>query len=155
MSEITNHRDPEMYDGDHLYNELKKKIGIHFDIIKKKYTISNQTSMHEKPVANLKIQTLKKLEGLYDDFQKDAGPYEFLTEKLKGIKFHNLLQDLYSYYYKQIEPLIRPTQANDEIYSEYINDEDIQKKYKQLMKYNNTVFFTLDPELRKILSQHV
>jgi hypothetical protein len=143
-------------DGESMYNELKKKIGIHFDIIKKKYSNANQISMHAKPVAKLKTDTLNKLEILYDMYQKNEGAYEFLiTPKLKNIKFHNLLQDIYAYYYKQIEHLLRPTNSNDEIYSDYINDEQIQKNYKDLMKQTNIVFFTLDPELRYILSKYV
>jgi hypothetical protein len=143
-------------DGDSMYHELKNKIGIHFDIIKKKYTNSNQIIMHAKPVNKLKTDTLKKLEVLYYNYQNDAGAYEYLiTPKLKNTKFHNLLQDLYAYYYKQIEYLLRPTESNDEIYSDYINDEGIQKKYKTLMKRTNVVFFTIDPELRSILSRHI
>jgi hypothetical protein len=143
-------------DGKSMYNELKKKIGIHFDIIKKKYTNGNQISMHAKPVAKLKYNTLNKLEILYDEYQKDKGAYEFLiTHKLKNIKFHNLLQELYAYYYKQIEYLLIPTNDNNELYSDYINDEEIQKNYKNLMKQTNVVFFTIDPELRSILAKHV
>jgi hypothetical protein len=143
-------------DGETMYNELKKKIGIHFDIIKKKYSNANQISMHVNTVAKLKTDTLNKLEILYYTYQNNEGAYEFLiTPKLKNIKFHNLLQDIYAYYYKQIEHLLRPTDSNNEIYSDYINDESIQRKYKDLMKQTNVVFFTLDSELSYILSKHI
>jgi hypothetical protein len=157
MSSITDHSDAlDGPDGKTMYDELKSKIDIHFNIIKKKYSNSNSISMHANTVTKLKTQTLKKLEILYADYKNNTGAYEFLiTDKLKNTKFHNLLYDLYSYYYKQIEYLLRPTDANDEIYSDYINDEDIQDNYKKLMKQTNVVFFALDPELRSILSKHI